>query len=203
MIDHFQGRKRIEHTVRSWKWAIVSWWPDIERAKRFWAKYFCNVRVNWRKLHGFEILRCGILAVSAARGGAELWTWQPERLRSINTKVKKSIKIDRSRILIGPLALTFSFPFFSQLVDNRSLVVILDLWLLFQCGTPDTFSAFLDNFRVSDTCGSFLWLLGGFLLAPAYPLINGLLVESPATTDFYSRDYTFCGVIDDSDLMEL
>ena len=31
--------------MRSWKWAIVSWWPDIARAKRFWTKYFCNVRV--------------------------------------------------------------------------------------------------------------------------------------------------------------
>jgi len=48
-IGDFQGRKRIEHTVRSWKWPIVFWWPDMDRAKRFWTKYLCNVGVKWTR----------------------------------------------------------------------------------------------------------------------------------------------------------
>jgi len=45
-FGHFQGRKRIKNTVRSWKWANVTWWTDMERASAVLGQILCNVRVN-------------------------------------------------------------------------------------------------------------------------------------------------------------
>jgi hypothetical protein len=39
------------------------------------------------------------------------------------------------------------------------------------------------------------------VLAFGDPFINGFLGKSPATTDPNSRDYTFCRVLEDSNLM--
>ncbi len=80
----------------AWRWGNVSWCPDIGRAKRFWAKYLCNVRVYsiWPNWGSHRVLGCWnlwLLARQKALNEAEIGSHTSHFIYFLNSSIMHAI----------------------------------------------------------------------------------------------------------------